>query len=92
MARRIGTWGVQLQFPEQPADVALVVADAELLLDHLGDAGTGPDLAPEPVRLRPVPEELGDQALLSGREFGRNETPGLEVARLYRSKSTAPGC
>src|SRR5512142_412849 len=41
------------------------------LLDHERDAGTGPDLAPEPVRLRPVPEELGDQALLSGREPGR---------------------
>ena len=35
----------------------LVVADAELLLDNLGDAGAGPDLTPEAVSLRPVPEE-----------------------------------
>ena len=55
-----------LQFPEQPADVVLVVADAELLLDHLGDAGTGPHLASEAVSLRTMPEELRDQMLLIG--------------------------
>ena len=68
--------GRPVQFLEQPADVALVVADAELLLDHLGDAGTGPDLTPKPVGLRAMPEELRDQALLSGREFGRASGAG----------------
>ena len=63
--------GRPVQFLEQPADVVLVVADAELLLDDLGDAGTGPDLAAEAVGLRAVPEELRDQTLLRGREFGR---------------------
>ena len=44
--------------------MAFVVADAELLLDHLSDAGTGPHLTPEAVGLRAVPEELGNHALL----------------------------
>src|SRR5206468_5791646 len=61
--------GRPAQLREQPADVVLVVRNAELLLDHLGDAGAGPDLAVKPVRFRPVPEELRDEALLSGREL-----------------------
>src|SRR5439155_14491300 len=51
---------------EQAGEMALVVRDPELLLDHLGDAGTGPDLAPEPVSLGTMPEEFGDQTLLAG--------------------------
>jgi hypothetical protein len=46
----------------------LVVADAELLLDNLGDAGAGPDLTPETVSLRPVPEELWYHPLLLRRQ------------------------
>jgi hypothetical protein len=46
-----------VQFLEQPADVVLVVADAKLLLDHLGNAGTGPHLTPEPIGLRAMPED-----------------------------------
>ena len=45
-----------------------MVADAELLLDDLGDAGAGPDPTPEAVSLRPVPEELWDQSLLLRRQ------------------------
>ena len=55
-----------MQFLEQSADVALVVADTELLMDDLGDAGAGPDLAAEAVSLRPVPEELRDEPFLLG--------------------------
>jgi hypothetical protein len=51
--------------------VALVVADAELLLDHLGNAGAGPDLAAEAIRLGAVPQEVGDEALLGRGELGR---------------------
>jgi hypothetical protein len=40
--------GRPVQFLEQPADVALVVADVELLLDDPGDAGAGPDLPRKP--------------------------------------------
>ena len=73
--------GRPVQLLEQPADVALVVADAELLLDDLGDAGAGPDLAAEAVGLRPVPEELRDQPLLlrqsvGGRGPGRGGNEG----------------
>src|SRR5581483_4129555 len=67
---------------EQPADVVLVVADMELLLDHVGDAGTGPDLTPKPVGLGAMPEELGDQALLGGREFGRGARAGVSAQGL----------
>jgi hypothetical protein len=61
--------GRPVQFLEQPSDMVLMVADTELLLDDPGDAGTGPDPATEAVGLRPVPEELGDQALLSAGEL-----------------------
>ena len=56
--------------------MALVVADAELLLDDRGDAGAGPDLASEAVGLRPVPEELRDQPLLGVGQLGRAARPG----------------
>src|SRR5579872_2981113 len=52
------------EFFEQPADVILVVAGAELLLDDQGDPGTGPHPAAEAVSLRAMPEELGDEAFL----------------------------
>src|SRR5262249_55618874 len=74
-----GHLGGPLQFLEQPADMVLVVADADLLLDDAGHAGTGPDLAPEAIRLRPMPEKLGDQTLLSGREVGRGPAMGASA-------------
>src|SRR5581483_1164028 len=70
--------------------MVLVVADAKLLLDHLGNAGTGPHLTPKPVGLRAMPEELRDQALLSGREFGRAPRTGVG-AQGFRSASAGPG-
>ena len=74
--------GRPAQFLEQPADVVLVVADAELLLDDRGDAGAGPDLAPEAVGLRAVPEELRDQALLIGSEPGDTARSGVGAKGL----------
>src|SRR6185437_8095073 len=41
------------------------------LFEDPSDAGTGPDVAEETVGLGPMPEELGDQTLLSLGEFGR---------------------
>lgn len=70
------------QVLEEPADVTLVIADAELPLDDLGDAGAGPDLAAEPVRLRPVPEEFGDQPPLLGGEPRRGPRCGASPERL----------
>ena len=67
------------QFLEQTANVVLVVADAELFLDDQGDAGAGPDLAAEPVSLRPVPEEFRDETFLLGESFGGG--PGAVRAR-----------
>src|SRR5262249_60170133 len=55
--------GGPAQLLEQPPHVALVVADAELLLDDGGDARAGPDLAAEAVGLRPGPEEPRAQPL-----------------------------
>src|SRR5207302_10089125 len=49
--------------------MAFVIGDPEFLLDHPGDTGAGPDFALKPVSLRSVPEEIGDQSTLSGREF-----------------------
>src|SRR5207249_3070206 len=74
--------GRPVQFLEQPTDVVLVVADAELLLDHSGDAGAGPYFTPEPVSLRPVPKELRDQPLLRGTEFGRGSGAGVGAQSL----------
>src|SRR5208337_5112146 len=74
--------GRPVQLLEQPADVVFVVADAKLLLDHLGDAGTGPYLTPKPVSFRAMPQELRDQTLLSGREFGRASGTGVSAEGL----------
>lgn len=82
--------GRPMQFSEQPADVAFVVADAKLLLDYFGDASAGPHLTPEPVGLRAMPEELRDQTLLSGREFGRTSRTGVSAQSL-RSAVTGMG-
>src|SRR5262249_61639189 len=52
------------------------VANAELLLDVLGDAGAGPALTTEAVRLRPVPEEFRDRPHLVRGEPGRSTRRG----------------
>src|SRR5581483_6049039 len=70
------------QLLEEFADVALVVAGAELLLEHLCDAGAGPDLTAEAIGLGPVPEELGDQGLLRSGELGRCPWAGASAQGL----------
>jgi hypothetical protein len=67
--------GRPVQLLEDLADATFVVTDAELLLDYLGEAGTGPHLTPDPVRLRAMPEDLRDEAFLSRGEYGW--VPGL---------------
>src|ERR1700722_3933406 len=52
------------QFLQQAADVAFVIADAELLLDDLRHPSTGPQLTTEAIGLRSVPEEFRNQSLL----------------------------
>ncbi len=48
----------------------LVIGDAELLFDDLGDAGASPDLATEAVCFGAVPQEVGDEAQLIRFELG----------------------
>jgi hypothetical protein len=74
--------GRPVQPLEQPADVTLVVADAELLLDDAADTGAGPDLAAEAIRLRPVPEEFGDRSDLRRGELGSPPRGGSRPERL----------
>ena len=62
--------GRPAQFLQKPGDVTLVVGDAELLFDDLGDAGTGPDLAAKAVGFRPVRKEVGDETQLIRFELG----------------------
>ncbi len=50
--------------------MALVVADAKLLLDDLGDAAAGPEFAAEAVRLGPVPQEVRQQPQLGVAQAG----------------------
>src|SRR5262249_35193819 len=64
------------QLGQQPADVPRGVPDPEFIFNHSGDAGAGPDLAAEPVRLRAVPEELGDLSLRGCRQPGRRAGRG----------------
>ena len=66
-----------MQLLEQAADMVLVVTDMELFLDDLSDAGTGPDSAADAVSLGPVPQELGDHALLLHRQSGPWTEPGM---------------
>src|SRR5690606_34080547 len=51
---------------QRPRCLTLAVRDAEFLADHPGDPVTGPEVAPEAVRLGAMPEEVGDQADLLG--------------------------
>jgi hypothetical protein len=82
--------GRPAQFLEQTPDAALVVADAEFFLDDPSDAGAGPDLAAEAIGLRPVPEELGDQAFLGIRQLGRAARREVGQQRLGAAVSGAP--
>lgn len=74
--------GRPVQFLEQPADMALMVADPELFLNDPSDAGTGPDIPPKAVRLGTMPEELGDQTFLRRRELGRVPRTGTSAQGL----------
>jgi len=71
--------------------MALVVRDPELLLDHLGDAGTGPDLAPEPVSLGTMPEEFGDKPLLAGCEPRGSPRTGTSEERFAATDANKDG-
>ncbi len=46
------------EFLREPRDLAFVIGDTELFFDNLGDASTGPDLAPKAIGFRPVSEEV----------------------------------
>jgi hypothetical protein len=68
---------------EQTRHVALAGGDAELLLDHFDHPSAGPELTPEAVGLRAVPQEVGDQALLGRGQFGSRSRrwPGKQCFR-----------
>ena len=55
---------------EDAGHLARAVRDAQFLLAYLGDPAAGPDLAAEPVGLRPVPEEVGEEAELRRIDLG----------------------
>jgi hypothetical protein len=78
--------GRPAQFLPKPGDVTLVVGDAELLFDDLGDAGTGPDLAAKAVGFRPVRKEVGDETQLIRFELGGRAEVG---SREQRSRTFA---
>jgi hypothetical protein len=78
--------GRPAQFLQKPGDVTLVVGDAELLFDDLGDAGTGPDLAAKAVGFRPVRQEVGDETQLIRFELGGRAEVG---SREQRSRTFA---
>jgi hypothetical protein len=65
--------------------VALVVADAELLLLDLGDAAAGPDFAAEAVRLGPVPQEVRQKPQLGFAQPGGAAGGGPGVGRVEAS-------
>ncbi len=47
----------------------LVVGNAKLPLQHLGNPGAGPEFAAKPVSLRTMPQKIGDQLLLLRRQL-----------------------
>src|SRR5207245_1509434 len=51
--------------------------DAKLLRDDLGNSNAGPDLSAEAVRLSTMPQKIGYQPLLLGRQFGRMARSGV---------------
>src|SRR5207302_6767747 len=59
------------QLLQQPRHVVLVVTDAELPVDNLGDANAGPNVAAETIRLCSVPKEIRNHAFLCDRQLGR---------------------
>ena len=78
---------------EQAGDLALVISDPEFLLDHLGDTGARPDLAPEPVSLRTMPQELRNQTTLREREsrWVTRSGMGAEGLGAARTRGQASG-
>lgn len=59
-----------------------VVGDAELLLDNLGNALAGPDIASEAQSLRASCQQSGQLGLLLWREAGRSAGGGAFAQRL----------
>src|SRR5207249_45781 len=58
------------------------VGGAELLVEDPGDPFTGPDIAPEAIRLGPVPEEIREEAELLGGEPAKRARRGVGVECL----------
>src|SRR5271165_1481073 len=65
--------GGPLQFLQEPANVPLVVADAEFLFDNLGDTAASPDLAAEAIILLC---QLGRYSLWHAHEFTQQQLLG----------------
>jgi hypothetical protein len=78
-----------VEFLQEPGDMALVIANAELLFDDLADSSTGPDLAEKAVGLRAVSEKVGDQAHLFRFESRGTPRNGLSE-QPDRSIETGP--
>ena len=65
--------------------MARMVGNAELLLDDLGDAGTGPDLTAKAVGFRPMRQEVRNEAQLIQAELG-----GMAGAWAGTSRAAGP--
>jgi hypothetical protein len=76
---------------QESRDLALAVRDAEFLADHPGDPATGPDVAPESIRLGAMPEEIRDQPDLLGAQPG-GDAPAVEMGGEGFTPTPPCGC
>src|SRR6266404_9273811 len=72
------------QILHQPRNVVLVIGDAQFPLDHLRDAGTGPNVSAKPISLRSVPKEIREPGQLFCSKF-RRTTGGWMAMQSFRS-------
>src|SRR5437763_851397 len=72
--------------------MALVVVNAEFLLDDLGDTAAGPDITAAAVSLGAVPKEVGNQVSLAWEQLAlRSGTQaGAQRVRATLSCGTQP--
>src|SRR5690606_22799395 len=77
-------------FLEDSGNVMLVVIDAKLLLDDPTHPIADPEIAPEAVGFRTVPEEVSDQLPLAGEEFSRWAAAQVTAEGVGATFSSSP--
>src|SRR5262249_26391275 len=73
------------QVAKHPGDMVLVIVDAQFLLQDLGHTRARPELPLEVIRLRPMPQKIGNQRLWRGRQLG------LPAMRMRHQSRRAAG-